>query len=52
VYASGTGFGTNSGGVLNLLISIPEPSTYALWVGAVVLGCAVWRRARRQRALV
>jgi hypothetical protein len=29
---------------------VPEPSTYAVMVGAVVLGFALWRRRRRRQA--
>lgn len=34
---------------LQSVSAVPEPSTYAAWAGAVMLGFAAWRR-RRQRA--
>jgi hypothetical protein len=49
--ASGLGWDQSSlysSGVLSInATAIPEPSTYAMLAGAVMLGCAVWRRKQR-----
>jgi hypothetical protein len=44
----GTLSGSNQQGFL-MVTAIPEPATYAAWVGVVALGLGVWRRRKARR---